>query len=787
MNYLLSEIAAWCGGVLLGEDRPVSRVETDSRHCTPGEGALFVAMRGQNHDSHRFVEEMAGRGVRAFMLEQPMSLPEGCSAVLVERSLDALQAWAAHHRTTLSGAVIAITGSNGKTMVKEWLSQVLPASVRCFRSPKSYNSQLGVALSLLMARGDEQVLLIEAGISQPGEMERLERMIAPDWVIFTSLGEAHQENFPSLEAKAREKLQLAVRAKRILYSSAYPLWQRLIPALYGDRELLDVATQTSESLPLAHQNEAAQINLSLVVAAARALGCPYDLQALEPVAMRLELKEGINNSLLIDDAYVADLNSLKIALDYLHSVAQKRPTSLILSDIEQSGRPMEELYGEVADLVTKAGVGRLIGVGAQIRQMASLFACEGCYYATTEELLQNLHRDDFADRVILIKGSRSSRLERVVHALEKRSHTTTLEVDLDAMIHNLNYFRSKLRPGVGMVAMVKAAGYGTGDFEVAQMLQHQGVDYLAVAFADEGILLREKGITMPIVVLNADEGSFDQMVRYRLEPEIYNFRSLNYFCETIRRAGERAYPIHLKLDTGMHRLGFVEEDLKDLCTRLEGLSEVRVATIFSHLNGSDTPSLDDYTREQIARFDQMSSRVAASLPYPVLHHTAQSAGMERFPEAQFDLCRLGLGLYGFGWQHNEQLRPVTTLRTRIVQLKHLKAADAVGYGRAGVLERDTITATIPIGYADGLDRHLGCGRWSMRVRGAEAPIVGRICMDSCMIDVTDIPEVEEGDEVVVFSAERGNDLETMAEVLGTISYEIMTSISARVKRIYWKA
>ncbi len=786
MRYRLSEIAAICRGEWRGADLEVSALSTDSRNCEAGDEVLFVAMRGRNHDSHAFVNEMVERGVRAFLVERPIELPDGCGQVIVPGAIEALQLLAADHRNRFQGRVVAIAGSNGKTVVKEWLVQALGSSCRIFRSPKSYNSQLGVALSLLMARGDEALWIVEAGISRPREMERLEQMIRPDWVILTSLGEAHQENFATLEEKALEKLRLAGRASKVICHSRYPLWRELLEHYYPQCEVVDAACYAvDEGLPVT-ASEAGRVDAALVMATARALGVEPDMGALEPVAMRLELKEGLNGSLLIDDAYVADPNSLKIALDYLHSVAGGRPTTLILSDFEESGREERELYREVAEWVTRADVGLLLGVGEGLRRAADLFGCPCRFYATTRELLDNLASDDFASRVVLIKGSRKSRLERVVHHLEQRSHTTTLEVDLDAMVHNLNYFRAKMGAGVRLVAMVKAAGYGTGDFEVAQMLAHQGVDYLAVAFADEGVLLRDRGITMPIVVLNADEGSFRQMVRYRLEPEIYNLRSLENFVEAVRRAGEESYPIHVKLDTGMHRLGFMEGEIDGLLEALASSSEVKVASIFSHLNGSDTPSLDDYTRAQIARFDRMSRRIADSLGYPVLRHTAQSAAIERFPEARFDMCRLGLGLYGFGWSHNAALRPVSTLRTRIVQLKHLAAGDAVGYGRAGLLQRDTLTATIPVGYADGLDRKLGEGGWAMRVKGMPAPIVGRVCMDSCMIDVTDIPGVREGDEVVVFSAEEGNDLETMARELGTIPYEIMTSISGRVKRVYIK-
>ena len=766
MKYMLSEIARICGGELIGEDLPVARVLTDSRNCSFGEEPLFVAMKGTNHDSHAFIGEMVRRDVKAFLAERKTQLPAGCGCVVVPSAIAALQQLAAHHRTRFKGRVVGITGSNGKTVVKEWIAQQIPAGVKYFRSPKSYNSQLGVALSLLMIEGDEELALIEAGISCPGEMVRLERMIRPDTVIFTSIGEAHQENFTSLEEKSAEKLVLAKGARTIIYHGGSSLLERMIRTLYGGRQLQDAAEYPlPEQLPAGVlESGAGRVDAQLVGAFCRVMGFPDpDFGRIRPVAMRLELKEGINGSLLIDDAYNSDINSLSIALDYLHNMAAGRPMTLILSDIEQSGVEDGVLYGEVARLVAAAGVSRLIGVGDRIRNAGANFACDSAFYRTTDELLRNLRRDDVAGRVVLIKGSRDSHFERVSHALERKSHTTVLEVDLDAMIHNLNYFRARLRPGVRLVAMVKAASYGAGDFEVAQMLQHQGVNYLAVAFADEGVLLRERGIRMPIVVLNADEGSFDLMVAHRLEPEIYNFRSLAFFSKAVERVGEESYPIHIKLDTGMHRLGFMEGELDMLTETLGETPSVKVATIFSHLNCSDMPQEDRYTREQIARFDRMSGRLAAALPYPVLRHTANSAAIERFPEAQFDMCRLGLGLYGFGFEHNDELKPVSTLKSRIVQLKHLSAGEAVGYGRAGKLTRDSVTATVPMGYADGLDRHLGCGRWSMLVAGRPAPIVGRVCMDSCMIDVTDIPGVEEGDEVVIFSAVPGNTPEDMAQ------------------------
>lgn len=790
MNYLLSEIAAICGGKLVGQDGAVTRVLTDSRNCSFSAETLFVAMKGVNHDSHDYLPEMIARGVKGFLVEKEVEPQPGVGYVVTANAIEALQKLAIHYRSQFRGVVIGITGSNGKTVVKEWIAQEIPANVKCFRSPKSYNSQLGVPLSILMMEGDEEVALIEAGISQPDEMVRLERMIRPEVVIVTSIGEAHQENFASLEEKCAEKLILAKGAHAVIYHSRYALLEQMIKTVYSDRKMVDAATYPSDNDCCMGmlRSEAGQIDAQLVAAFCDVMHYPVaDFSKMQPVAMRLEVKEGINDSVVIDDAYNSDVNSLAIALDYLHNMASGRPTTLILSDIEQSGTPDAELYQLVARMVEKAGVNRVIGVGEHIRSQAAAFNCNKVFYNSTDDLLLHLRRDDVAGRVILVKGSRASRFERVSHALERKSHTTILEIDLDAMIHNLNYFRSRLTAGTKLVAMVKAGSYGTGDFEVAQMLQHQGVDYLAVAFADEGVLLRERGISMPIVVLNADEGSFAQMVDHRLEPEIYNFRSLTDFAAAAERAGEYAYPIHIKLDTGMHRLGFVETDIDELNTTLLRTPRVKVATIFSHLNCADDPSQDDYTKAQIARYDRMSHKIATVLPYTVVRHTANSAAIERFAEAQFDMCRLGLGLYGFGFCHNDGLRPVATLKTRIVQIKRdLPAGDAVGYGRAEVLTRKTTLATIPIGYADGLDRHLSCGRWSMLIAGQSAPILGRICMDSCMLDITDIKGVTEGDEVTVFSASVGNSLEEMAEVLGTISYEIMTSISGRVKRIYLK-
>lgn len=788
MDYRLSRVAEIVGGTFSGCDVGVRSVVTDSRSlsCELGAEPLFVAMCGANHDSHDFVAEMYGRGVRAFLTERPIEALPGCGCVCVENAIAALQTLAADWRSRFRGRVVGITGSNGKTVIKEWIAEELPAGVKCYRSPKSYNSQLGVPLSVLMLEGDEDLAIFEAGISEPGEMERLERIVRPDVAVITSLGDAHQESFLNLEQKCAEKLVLARGASKIIYHSYYEPLGRMVAERFAADRRVDAAA-FPEAPAAVVGNAASRRNAQLVEAFCATMGYPAPAFAGAPaVAMRLEVRDGIYDSLLVNDAYSLDLNSLALALDYLHSVALRRRRTLVLSDIPQSGLPADELYGRVAGMVARAGIDRLVGVGPQLRRHAALFDCAKEFYASTDECIARIGRETVAGCAVLLKGARDFRFEKLAHALTRKSHTTVLEVDLDAMTHNLNRFRARLAPGTKLVAMVKASSYGAGDFEVAQLLQHQGVDYLAVAFADEGVLLRERGITMPVVVLNADADSFDQMIANRLEPEIYSFRSLADFAAAVDHAGEACYPIHVKLDTGMHRLGFVEEEIGGLCEALARTPQVRAATVFSHLNCADMPGEDAWTRAQIARFDRMSAAVAKSLPYPVIRHTANSAAIDRFPEAQFDMCRLGLGLYGFGFEHDDTLQPVSALKTRIVQIKRLAAGESVGYGRAGRLVRDSLTATLPVGYADGLDRHLGCGRWSVLAAGRPAPIVGRICMDSCMIDITDIPDVREGDEVSIFSAVPGNDPETMARVLGTIPYEIMTSVSARVKRIYLK-
>ena len=780
MRYFLSNIAQIVGGKFVGCDLEVASVATDSRSYAITCDTLFVAMQGVNHDAHDHIAEVAERGVKAFMIEREVALAEGCGAVVVENSLSALQTLAAHHRKQFNGRVIGITGSNGKTTVKEWIAQCAPNDARIFRSPRSYNSQLGVALSLLMLNNSYDVAIIEAGISQRGEMERLNKMIQPDTVIFTSIGDAHQQGFASLEEKISEKLLLAQGAQNIIYHSNYDTLTEVIKRKFEGKNIVDAAQATVVKMA----DTASQSNAEIVATFFAEMGYDApDFSQLQPVAMRLEVKQGVENSIIIDDSYSADLNSLSIALDNLRSVAGERKSVLILSDILQSGN--NDIYAEVARMVEKAEIDLFVGIGEAITEQRAQFNENSIFFCSVEEALENISKLDITDRAILIKGNRASRLERISHRLEQHSHTTVLEVDLQAMVRNINFFRAKIGASTRLVAMIKASGYGAGEREIAQMLQKQGVAYLAVAFADEGVALRESGITMPIVVLNADDASFDTMVAHSLEPEIYSFRSLASFVQAVERAGEINYPIHIKIDSGMHRLGFTEYEVEELNKALSIASQsVRVASIFTHLCVADDTTQDDFSKEQIERFNRISSAIMATLPYRPLRHAAATEAMLRFEEARFDMCRLGIGLYGFSTTAGEELEPVSTLRTRIVQIRTLHDGDTVGYGRNGKIVGERRIATIPVGYADGLNRHLGNGAWEMIVRGEKAKTVGNICMDSCMIDVTDINGVQEGDEVKIFSSEAGNTAANMASVLGTIPYEILTSIAKRVKRIY---
>lgn len=753
MKYRLSDIARIVGGQFTGADHTVTTVTTDSRNHCPAD-SLFVAIAGVNHDAHTFIPQLAARGVAAFLCQElPHPLPPNAGFVVVKDSLQALQALATHHRSQYPGTVVAITGSNGKTVVKEWIAQLWnPANGKLFRSPRSYNSQLGVPLSILMIEQDQPVAIIEAGISKPGEMERLQTIIRPDVVLFTNIGPAHGENFESQEQKLAQKELLFKEARQVIKAPA------------------DGTIETK--------------NIALVEAFYHYMKLDHKpLAELEPVAMRLEIQEGILGSTIINDSYNSDIASLAIALDFAQHQTP-RPYALILSDILQSSLPPDQIYAEVAALVLAHNIDVFVGIGANLTRYNYLFdnVKARFFYGSTEEYLEKIHKGIFRDTVVLIKGSRPFGFEHISTTLESRTHTTVMEVDLEAMATNLNHYRSLLPPPTRTMAMVKACGYGSGTVEVAAMLQHQGVHYLAVAFADEGVTLRQGGIHIPIVVLDSDPGSFAIMIKYSLEPEIYSFDSLTQYMREARRQGAPPLPIHIKLDTGMHRLGFMADEIDQLCTTLATQESLYVSTIFSHLAASEDPSEDPFTLSQIALFDSLSSTLLHSQQPlqndKILRHICNTAAISRFPCAHYDMVRLGIGLYG-GAPHTQV---VSRLYTKIVQIKTLIAGQTIGYNRRGKAPTPTRIAILPIGYADGLSRTFGCGAASFNVGGILCPTIGNICMDTTILDITCAPNTKAGDRVEIFG--HNPTIDDLATIRGTISYEILTSVSSRIRRIY---
>lgn len=755
------------GARQVGEaDIDISHLLTDSRSLSFPESTLFFAIRTQHGDGHAYISDLYSRGVRAFVVED---LPEksaqapDCVYLQVENSLTALQRLAERKRETYDIPVIGITGSNGKTTVKEWLYQILSPDMTVTRSPRSYNSQIGVPLSVWGLWEKSQIGIFEAGISQPGEMDALERIIQPTIGVFTGLGTAHQENFQSMEQKRQEKMKLFAHCPTVITPTPG------LTALDADR---DLCRQVCRHLGMADE----------VI--------EQRLAQLEPIAMRLEVKQGRHRCMIINDTYNSDLNSLGIALDFMNRRPDRaeRQRVLILSDIQQSGIPPTQLYRQVARHIQTQGIEQFVGIGPVISTHAAMF--DGCqaqclFYPDADTYL---HSRDFAtlrDRIVLIKGARRFHFEKITQALEQKVHETTLQVDLSAIVDNLNYYRTYLEPKTKIICMVKADAYGAGAIEVSKTLQSQTqVGYLAVAVADEGAQLRSNGITKPIMVMNPQITGFDTLFEYNLEPEVYSFRLLDALIQAAERAGITGMPIHVKLDTGMHRLGFdPESDMPRLTDRLQHQTALVPRSVFSHFVGSDSDSFDQFSAEQYRRYLVGADALQAAFPHHILRHMDNSAGIEHFPNRQMDMVRLGLGLYGINPRDNSMINNVTTLQTTILQIHDVKASETVGYSRRGQLTRDSRIAAIPIGYADGWDRHFGNGNAYALVNGQRAPYVGNICMDVCMIDVTDI-QCREGDSVILF----GRDLPPtiLSDAIDTIPYEILTSVSHRVKRVYYQ-
>jgi alanine racemase len=804
--------------------RELNRVDkkillTDSRSLSDAKRTLFFALRTHRGDGHRYIAELYGKGVRHFVIEESFDATETMPDAQwypVKDTWTALQNLAANHRKQFDIPVIGITGSNGKTIVKEWLYQLLHNHLNIVRSPRSYNSQTGVPLSVWQLSEQTQLGIFEAGISLSGEMARLEPIIRPTIGIFTTIGEAHQENFYSQEEKCLEKLTLFEHSQVVIYNED----QVLVHYCMLKKGLSDKCfawSKINREAPLFIEKIEKEIDHTHIFYRGEHITIPFTDDAsiedaihclatilylseqnivaidhleagfagLEPVAMRLDVCKGANGNILINDTYNSDINSLSIALDFMARRAGENQLNrvVILSDILQSGMVPAAFYRKIAELVSQKQVQHFIGIGGNLMSHSNLFPMEKDFFPTTENFLASGIWRKIKHSLILIKGSRQAAFERITEALAEKAHQTVLEVDLDAIIHNLNYFRSKLQASTHIICMVKAFGYGVGSYELAKTLQERGADYLAVALADEGAELRNEGITMPIMVMNPEPHAFHTLLEHRLEPEIYNRTMLESIIRETERRGILHYPIHIKLDTGMCRLGFDAQDIPVLTELLKQQTGVQVKSVFSHLAGSDSPALDDFTEQQIGRFTAITDKIEQALEYPVRRHILNSAGIERFPQYQYDCVRLGIGLYGFSAVDNSVLQPVATLKSRILQIREVAAGNTVGYNRNGKITRTSRIACIPVGYADGLDRRLGNGRGKVWAVDAFCPIVGNVCMDIAMIDVTD-SSAQEGDEVQIFGDKIS--VTEIAQQLETIPYEVLTSVSPRAKRIYYK-
>jgi alanine racemase len=800
----------------LHQDLPVAYLLLDSRKIVSPLSSLFFSVKGKRHDGHKFLHELYLKGVRSFVVEEalfnPTDFPEA-NIIQVENSIAALQEVVAYYRSFFDCEVIGITGSNGKTIVKEWLSQLLSKDFNIVRSPKSYNSQTGVPLSVWQMNEEHTLGIFEAGISLPGEMENLEKVIHPTIGIFTNIGTAHEEGFQNRKQKILEKLKLFKGSDILFYCRDheeiageikinYPdlktfTWSRkeeadllIIESIKEGNKVRAQMVYHGETLffHLPFSDEASLENLFHCIGILLYFGTdPVEiqnrLQNLQQIAMRLELKEGVNSCYVIDDTYNNDLAGITIAINFLDQQKHKKIKVMILSDVLESGMKEQELYSNIADLLKEKGIQRLIGIGKTISRNKSLFILASTFYDSTEEFLKEFNPQDFSEEMILVKGARVFQFERIVQQLQRKVHGTVLEVNLDALSHNLNFYHAQLEPKTKIMVMVKAFAYGSGSFEVANLLQFHGVDYLAVAYADEGVALRENGISLPVMVMNPSNYTFDKMLQFNLEPEIYNFKILYEYLDFLK-TNSISSKIHLKIDTGMRRLGFEEKDLKELTSVLKKHRNLNVASVFTHLAGADEEMHNEFTLQQIDKFKEISKSIEEVLGYKVLKHALNSAGIVRFPEGQMDMVRLGIGLYGVEANGLQQgnIETVGTLKTIISQIKEIKAGETVGYSRKGKTDKDIRIATIAIGYADGYDRRFSNGKGKVLINGKYCPIVGNVCMDMSMVDISGV-QAEEGDEVIVF----GKDLPIykIAQDIGTIPYEILTNVSERVKRIFY--
>lgn len=792
-------------------DVAIDYISIDSRSLQNGENTLFFALSGPNNDAHQYISELISKGVRHFVVrEVPSGLENKASFFIVKNPLDALQQLAANHRDNFTFPVIGITGSNGKTIVKEWLNFLLSPDYNIIRSPKSYNSQVGVPLSVLGINENHNLGIFEVGISTMEEMKKLAPVVKPAIGILTNIGSAHDEGFLTADAKIKEKLLLFEKVKILIYQKKAAVDSALNPAIHTlswsfDDKTADVLVTTSietdqTQLAVEYANTFLKVMIPFRDSASieNAISClmvllylRYDETAIQnrmaqlfPVEMRLKVKNGINNSTLIDDSYSSDFQSLKIALDFLESQKHHQKKTVILSDIFQSGLSNDALYLKVSQLITSNKINRLIGIGETISQFEHHFE-NVLVYRNTSDFIADFDNLDFGNETILVKGARQFKFEQIVSLLEEKTHETVLEINLNAIGHNLNFYRSKLKPDTKLMVMVKAFGYGNGGFEIAKLLEHHKTDYLGVAFADEGISLKNAGIKLPIMVLNPENTSFESIIQFGLEPEIYSLKGLKAFVKIAVEKKLEQYPIHIKLDTGMHRLGFETAQFSELIAILKANQSIAVKSFLSHMATSDDSEHHDFALLQIRLFDEWSSQLMSALQISPIRHILNTSGIEHYPEAQYDMVRLGIGLYGVSNDPAEQrfLENVGTLKSIISQIRTIDKGESVGYGRRFMAEKQTKIATIPIGYADGISRLWGNGVGFVNINNQKAPIVGSICMDMLMADCSHI-DCQEGDAVVVFG--ENPTVTEMAKALKTIPYEILTSISQRVKRVFYR-
>jgi alanine racemase len=823
LHYRLTDIARIINDEqTIVADAMIEQLLLDSRKVHSPATSLFFALKGIRRDGHQFISELYKKGVRNFVISEKMDTTDypQSNFIFVNDTLAALQQLAAHHRSQFNIPVIGITGSNGKTIVKEWLYQLLHEDFNIVRSPKSYNSQIGVPLSVWQMNEQHTLAIFEAGISEPGEMESLQKIIQPTIGILTNIGEAHSEGFKSQEEKVQEKLKLFKSAEILIAPEDDELITKAINSsrikcfYWGKSEAVDVKIisikkenlqtvitinhkQKTINLSIPFTDDASVENAITCCCTLLVLGYKSDIIAermkhLTPVNMRLELKKGINNCSIINDSYSADLSSLEIALNFLNQQNAGTKKTVILSDFLQSALPDKELYEHILLNLRKHHVTRIIGIGERVsNSLRDLLLKPGKelhieLFTSTADFVKQFRSFQFKEETILIKGARVFAFEQIVQMLEQKVHQTVLEINLNAIAHNLKEYQKQLQPSTKVMAMVKAFAYGSGGAEIAGILQYHKVDYLGVAYTDEGVELRKAGITLPIMVMNPEESTFESIIENNLEPEIYSFELFHAFDSFLKREGLQQYPVHIEIETGMNRLGFATRDMGKLADELLSTTSFKVQSVFSHLAASEETVQDSFTIEQFQKFEKASKQLQDKLGYPVIRHIANSAATIRHPQLQMDMVRLGIGLYGVDNTNSNKLnlQTVATLKSTIAQIKHLKAGESVSYNRKGIVARDSIIATIRIGYADGYPRRLGNGIGKIWIKGIPVAVIGTVCMDMIMVDVTGIPVVHEGDEVIIFG--KVLPVQHVADWAETIPYEIMTGISQRVKRVYFE-